>query len=58
MGLDVYSRREYKQGKFVYLLDDKEKTESVGEMISANSKKRTPFINAVFLQRKKISRYK
>ena len=26
MGLDVYSRREYKQGKFVYLLDDKEKT--------------------------------
>ena len=26
MGLDVYSRREYKQGKFIYLLDDKEKT--------------------------------
>lgn len=26
MGLDVYSRREYKQGKFVYLLDDEEKT--------------------------------
>ena len=22
MGLDVYSRREYRQGKFVYLLDD------------------------------------
>ena len=52
MGLDVYSRREYKQGKFVYLLDDKEKTESAGEMISANSKKRPPFINAVFLRRK------
>ena len=26
MGLDVYSRREYKQGKFIYLLDDEEKT--------------------------------
>ena len=26
MGLDVYSRREYRQGKFVYLLDDEEKT--------------------------------
>ena len=26
MGLDLYSRREYKQGKFVYLLDDEEKT--------------------------------
>lgn len=26
MGLDVYSRRKYKQGKFLYLLDDEEKT--------------------------------
>ena len=26
MGLDIDSRREYKQGKFVYLLDDDEKT--------------------------------
>lgn len=26
MGLDVYSRRKHKQGKFVYLLDDEEKT--------------------------------
>ena len=26
MGLDVYFRREYRQGKFVYLLDDDEKT--------------------------------
>ena len=26
MGLDIYSRREYKQGKFIYLLDDEEKT--------------------------------
>ena len=26
MGLDVYSRRKYKQGRFVYLLDDDEKT--------------------------------
>ena len=26
MGLDVYSRREYRQGKFVYLLDDEENT--------------------------------
>ena len=26
MGLDVYSRREYKQSEFVYLLDDEEKT--------------------------------
>ena len=26
MSLDVYSRRKYKQGKFVYLLDDEEKT--------------------------------
>ena len=26
MSLDVYSRRKYRQGKFVYLLDDEEKT--------------------------------
>lgn len=26
MSLDVYSRRKYKQGKFVYLLDDEDKT--------------------------------
>lgn len=26
MGLDLYSRRKYKQGKFVYLLDEEEKT--------------------------------
>lgn len=26
MGLDVYLRRKYKQGKFVYLLDEEEKT--------------------------------
>ena len=26
MGLDIDSRREHKQGEFVYLLDDEEKT--------------------------------
>lgn len=31
MGLDVYSRRKYKQGKFVYLLDDEEKTAWIGK---------------------------
>ncbi len=31
MGLDVYSRREYKQGRFVYLLDDDEKTAWIKE---------------------------
>lgn len=31
MSLDVYSRREYKQGRFVYLLDDDEKTAWIKE---------------------------
>ena len=31
MGLDVYSRRKYKQGRFIYLLDDDEKTAWIGK---------------------------
>ena len=34
MSLDVYSRRKYKQGKFVYLLDDEEKTAWMKKVIS------------------------